>query len=205
MDVEKIIKERRSAKNFIEGEPISREELNDIFELVRYAPSCFNLQHAKYIVITDPLKKDKLMEAAFKQYKIHTASAAILVLGNKDEYLNAENLYEGMLNLNILNKQEYDMTISTIHGLYKGRGDEFKRDEAIRNACLSAMLFMLAAKDKGWETCPMIGFDPDKIKNMLGIPDNLVPALLITLGKADPSKQGTRGYRKPTNEFVEFV
>jgi len=37
------------------------------------------------------------------------------------------------------------------------------------------------------------------------IPDNLVPALLITIGKADNSKQGVRGYRKVVNEFVEYI
>ena len=205
MDFETLIKERRSANNFIESEKISKKELDEIFDLTKFAPSCFNLQHTKYIVVIDPEKKEQLREAAFRQYKVHTASAAILVLGNKDEYKNAESLYEGMLNLKILNKQEYDATISAIHGLYDSRGDDFKRDEAIRNACLSAMIFMLAAKDKGWDTCPMIGFDPDAVRSLFNIPDNYVPALLITIGKADTSKQGVRGYRKFVNEFVEYI
>lgn len=205
MEFEKLVKERRSAKNFIESEKISKNEIDEIFGLVRYAPSCFNLQHTKYIVISDPEKKEKLREVAFKQYKIHTASAAILVLGNKEEFKNAEDLYEGMLNLNILNKQEFDMIISSIHNLYDGRGDDFRRDEAIRNACLSAMLFMLAAKDKGWDTCPMIGFDSEAVRNLFNIPGKYVPALLITIGKADSSKQGVRGYRKFANEFVEYI
>ncbi len=205
MEVEKLIKERRSAKSFIAEEKIGRNQLDEIFELTRYAPSCFNLQHTKYIVIMDPDKKEQLREVAFKQYKIHTASAAILVLGNKEEYLNAENLYEGMLNLNILNKQEYDMMISSIHGLYDSRGDGFKNEEAIRNACLSAMTFMYAAKEKGWDTCPMIGFDPEAVKSLFNVPDNLVPVLLITIGKADISKQGIRGYRKTLDEFVQYI
>jgi putative NAD(P)H nitroreductase len=207
MELEKLIKERRSARNFVENEKISKAELDEIFELVRYAPSCFNLQHTKYIVVSDPEKKEKLREAAFKQYKVHTASAAVIVLGNKDEYKNAENLYEGMLNLNILSKQEFDSTIATIHSLYEGDGSKeaFRRDEAIRNACLSAMIFMLAAKDKGWDTCPMIGFDPEAVKNLLNISDKYVPVLLITIGKADASKQGIRGYRKFVNEFVEYI
>ena len=205
MELEKLIKERRSAKNFIESEKISKKELDDIFELVRYVPSCYNLQHTRYIVVADAEKKEQLREVAFRQYKIHTASAAILVLGDKEEYKNAENLYQGMLNLNILNKQEYDMTISTIKALYEGRGEEFQRDEAIRNACLSAMMFMMVAKDKGWDTCPMIGFDTEAVRSLLNIPDNLVPVLLITIGKADTSKQGVRGYRKVVNEFVEYV
>jgi putative NAD(P)H nitroreductase len=205
MDFDTLVKERRSANNFIENVKISKEELDEIFELTRFAPSCFNLQHTKYIVVSDYETKEKLREAAFRQYKVHTASAAILVLGNKDEYLNAESLYEGMLNLKILNKQEYDATISAIHGLYDSRGDDFKRDEAIRNACLSAMMFIMAAKDKGWDTCPMIGFDAEAVRKLFSIPENYVPSLLITIGKADTSKQGVRGYRKFVNEFVEYI
>lgn len=205
MEFTELVQTRRSAKNFLPETPISEQELNEIFELVRLAPSCFNLQHAKYLVIRDPAKKEELREAAMKQYKIHTASAAVVVLGNKDEYLQAGQLYEGMLHLNILNKQEYDLMLASIHGLYSSRGEDFKHDEAIRNACLSAMLFMLAAKDKGWDTCPMIGFDAAAVKKLLAIPDNYVPALLITIGKADAAAQGLRGYRKLTTEFVEYI
>lgn len=205
MEFEKLIRERRSANNFIEGVKISQEELNEIFELVRFAPSCFNLQHTKYIVVTDPEKKEQMREVASRQYKVHTASAAILVLGNKDEYKNAETLYEGMYNLNILSKQEYDAMVSVVHELYEGRGEVFLRDEAIRNANLSAMVFMLAALEKGWNTCPMIGFDAEGVSKLFDIPDNYVPALLITLGKADTAKQGVRGYRKLVNEFVEYI
>jgi putative NAD(P)H nitroreductase len=63
MEFEKLVKERRSAKNFVESEKISKKELDEIFELVRFAPSCFNLQHTKYIVITDPEKKEQLKES----------------------------------------------------------------------------------------------------------------------------------------------
>lgn len=45
------------------------------------------------------------------------------------------------------------------------------------------MLFMLAAKNKGWDTFPMIGFDPDVMKKVLNIESDLVPVLMITLGK----------------------
>lgn len=78
------------------------------------------------------------------------------------------------------------------------------RDEAIRNAGLSAMLLMLIAKDKGWDTCPMIGFDSEALAKALNIPDSYVPVLLITIGKEDTSRQNPRGYRKPLGEFVSY-
>ncbi len=87
---------------------------------------------------------------------------------------------------------------------YEERGQEFHRDEAIRNASLSAMLFMLAAKEKGWDTCPMIGFDADKVKEILDVPAQYEAVLMITIGKEKTASRKPRGYRRPISEFVSY-
>ncbi len=107
--------------------------------------------------------------------------------------------------LGILNKQEYDFTVKDTVDLYETRGPTFQRDEAIRNASLSAMLFMLAAKQQGWDTCPMIGFDSDRVKEILNINDQYEIALMITLGKEKIESRKPRGYRKPVSEFVTII
>ncbi|TWJ49947.1 putative NAD(P)H nitroreductase MhqN [Bacillus paralicheniformis] len=78
------------------------------------------------------------------------------------------------------------------------------KEEAIRNASLSAMMFMLAAKNRGWDTCPMIGFDSDQVRELLEIPGTHEIVLMITIGKEKESSRRLRGYRKPVNEFVSF-
>lgn len=203
-EIKDVIWDRRSANNFVEGINVPKEDFLEIFDLLRLAPSCFNIQHANYLVVTDKEKKEALREAAFNQYKVHTASAAILVLGDKEAYKNADKIYSGMLNLKMITAFEYDKMILDINSLYEGRGKDFQRDEAIRNASLSAMMFMLIAKDKGWDTCPMIGFDTEKVKQIFNIPDNLEPVILITMGKEEQSKRRMRGYRKPLGEFITF-
>jgi putative NAD(P)H nitroreductase len=199
-----LLKARRSATKFIPGVEITDQELEEIFSLVKFAPSAFNLQHAHYVVVKDPEVKNKVYEAAYKQYKVQSASAAIVVLGNKEAYKDAGRINEGLLHLGVINQQEYDMTVESVHSFYEGGGETFKREEAIRNAGISAMLMMLAAKEKGWDTCPMIGFDPKAVSEVLNIPDTHVPVLLITIGKEDTSKLRPRGYRKPVGEFVSF-
>ncbi|MBL4935904.1 nitroreductase family protein [Clostridium sp. YIM B02515] len=203
-ELKNIIEERRSANNFIKGIKILKQDFIDIFEMLKLAPSCFNIQHANYLVITDEEKKEALREAAFNQYKIHTASAAIIVLGDKEAYKKADKIYSGMLNLRMLSQFDYDNMLNDINSMYEGRGELFQRDEAIRNASLSAMMFMLIAKDKGWDTCPMIGFDSEKVRELFNIPINLEPVMLITMGKEDTTKRRFRGYRKPVGEFVVF-
>ncbi|CEH30152.1 NAD(P)H nitroreductase [Aneurinibacillus migulanus] len=204
IDFMSVIKERRSATKFIQDVEISQQELDDMFSLTKFAPSAFNLQHAHYLAVTDPARKEEIYEAANKQYKVKTASATILVLGDTKAYQQVGRLNEGLLNLGVLNRQEYDITVESTIQFYEKRGEIFQREEAIRNASLSAMQFMLIAKAKGWDTCPMIGFDPEAIRSLFNIPEQYIPVLLITLGKEDISSQRPRGYRKPISEFVTY-
>jgi len=68
------------------------------------------------------------------QYKVHSPSAVIIVLGDKDANRETERIYEGLLMLGILNKQHYDNEIQNAISMYESRGEVFQRDEAIRNA-----------------------------------------------------------------------
>ncbi|AIQ63652.1 NAD(P)H nitroreductase [Paenibacillus stellifer] len=199
-----IVQARRSAMNFVEGIAIPQQELEEIFSLTRLAPSAYNLQHARYVVVSDPAAKERVRDSAYGQYKIHTASAVIAVIGDMHAYKQAPEIYDGLKLLGAMSPEEYDGTMKAINDAYEGN-EAFQRDEAIRNASLSAMQFMLIAKAKGWDTCPMIGFDPEALKETLGLPDNQVPVMLITIGKDNQRKIRPRGYRKPVNEFVDFI
>lgn len=204
-DFIQLVTERRSASNFHPEYAIKTEELDEIFELVKLAPSAFNLQHTKYVTVIDPTVKEKIRKAANGQYKVFSASAVVLVLGDKETFRQAAEIYEWLEMLGIVSKQEYDFMVNDTVSFYESGGDAFKRDEAIRNASLSAMMFMLAAKEKGWDTCPMIGFDPEEVKNILNISDQYEVVLMITVGKEKRESRKPRGYRKPVSEFVTYV
>ncbi|GAB0171497.1 nitroreductase family protein [Lysinibacillus sp. CTST325] len=204
MEFSKLIDKRRSANNFIEGIKMSEEDIRPILEDVKLAPSAFNLQHANYIVVLDEEKKEKVREAAFGQYKVHSASAVILVLGDKEAYKNTANLNQGMVDLGIINACELENIINENAKFYEERGEEFMKEEAIRNASLSAMLFMLAAKNRGWDTCPMIGFDQQQMRALFNIPETHEIALMITIGKEKEDSRRLRGYRKPVEEFATY-
>lgn len=152
----------------------------------------------------DPAMKEKIRAAAYGQYKVSSASVVVIVLGNKQACEQAADSYEGLKLLGIVNKQEYDQMVDNTVSFYESRGEEFQRDEAIRNASLSAMLFMLMAKEKGWDTCAMIGFDPEAVKEILNINDRDEPALMIKIGKEKGESRKPRGYRKPVSEFVTY-
>lgn len=200
----KVVTQRRSANKFIKSEKIPRKDFEAIFENLSQAPSCFNLQHTHYYVGESEAVTEELFQAAYRQYKVTTAAAVIIVTGDLDAYKKAAEIYESSRLLNIIDQEEYDNMLTAIFSLYENGGKPFQRDEAIRNASLSAMLFMLLAKDLNWDTCPMIYFDSDKVKEIFNIPENEIPVLMITMGKMDQSSYRVRGYRKPPREYVVY-
>lgn len=200
-----VVRNRRSANKFVEDVKIPREDYTAIFKELSLAPSAFNLQHANYYVVEDEVIKEKMYLASHKQHKVQTASSVIIVTGNKKAYKEADKIYEGTLMLGILQQFEYDYMMDMINDLYEGWGESFQHDEAIRNASLSSMLFMLLAKDKGWDTCPMNYFKKDEIKDALNLPDSEEPVLMITMGKTDEESTKIRGFRKPVSDFVKFL
>ncbi|QDQ01140.1 nitroreductase family protein [Lysinibacillus fusiformis] len=204
MEFTKLIDKRRSANNFIKEVQMTEEDIRPILEDVKLAPSAFNLQHAEYIIVLDEEMKERVREAAFGQYKVHAASGVILVLGDKEAYKQTVHINQGMVDLGIITDYELQHLIDENTNFYEERGEEFKREDAIRNASLSAMLFMLAAKNRGWDTCPMIGFDQERMRALFNVPDTQEIALMITIGKEKESSRRLRGYRKPVEEFATY-
>ncbi|WP_456283040.1 nitroreductase family protein [Bacillus sp. JZ34] len=204
MEFNELIETRHSANNFLEDVQITVKDLEPIFEDIKLAPSAFNLQHAEYKVVLEKDLKEKIREAASGQYKVHSASAVILVTGDRYAYRQTEKINEGMRDLGIIKDFELQEMVENNTQFYETRGEPFMKEEAIRNASLSAMMFMLAAKNRGWDTCPMIGFDSDQVRELLEIPDTHEIVLMITIGKEKESSRRLRGYREPVNEFVSF-
>lgn len=207
MNFEDLVKSRHSAMNFIETEQMTEEDFKNIFELTKMAPSAYNLQFTNYLVITDQEKKERVKELSYNQYKIHTASGVVIVMGNKNsiEMPEVERIYSPLKMLKMMDEVEYDMTMELI----KGYSDGLKNNphelniELVRNAGIHAMLFMLSAKHYGFDTCPMHVHNVDELRREFNIPDHLEPIMMITIGKS-VDKVRARGYRKPVGEFVNF-
>lgn len=188
----KLANSRKSVNSFIENETINQEDLDEIFKVTQLAPSCFNLQHTSYIVIINLEKRQQFYKEVCNQYKVLAASAVVMVLGDIDAYKKAFVLKEDSKNVELV-EQFYEKNIPT-----------FCRDEAIRNASLSAMNFIYAAKSIGYDTCPMMGFNIKKAKDFFNLPTNLEPVLLIAIGKEDQNKPKIRESRKDLTELYKI-
>lgn len=205
MEFTKLIEKRHSANNFMKEVVITESDLMPIFNDIKLVPSAFNLQHTEYITVLNEELKEQVQEAANGQYKVHTASAVVIVTADRYAYRQTEALNKGLKDLGIITSSELQEMVESNARFYEERGEEFMKEDAIRNASLSAMMFMLAAKNRGLDTCPMIGYDQQKIRQLLDIPSTHEIVMMITVGKEKESSKRLRGYRKPIEEFVKII
>jgi putative NAD(P)H nitroreductase len=202
-----LLSARHSAVNFVEDFEMSEQDFKQIFELTKSAPSAYNLQSTHYFVITDKTKKERIRALNYNQYKIHSASGVILVLGDatSTNAKNAEKIYRPLTMLKMMDELEYETTMQMIANFHATleQNPTVMQMELMRNAGLHAMQFMLSAKALGFDTCPMHLHNFDEIRQEFNIPPHLHPIMMITIGKS-VDKVRPRGYRKPVGEFVTF-
>ncbi|MBM7094893.1 MULTISPECIES: nitroreductase family protein [Alteribacter] len=186
------INERHSVRNYDPEVKISEEEINEILEAATKAPSSWNLQHWKFLVIDDEKKKEELLPIAYNQQQVVDSSAVIAILGDLKANENAEEVYQGAVENGFMPEQVKDTLVGQINNAYEG-DTPFPRDEAVLNASLASMNLMLAAKAKGYDTCPMGGFQRGKFVEQFNVPERYVPVMLLTVGKAaKPAHQSAR-------------
>lgn len=179
-----LLKERHSVRKYKTGVRIPEDVLKEVFYLASQAPSSWNLQHWKYIVIQDDAQKQKMLPVANNQQQVADCSALVVVLGDLEADKNAEKVYGAAVKAGYMPESAADTMVSHIHNAYETI-DNIGLHEAIRNASLGAMQLMLAAKAKGIDSCPMGGFNPEALVEVLKVPERYIPVLLVSLGYAE--------------------
>jgi len=197
VDFEQLCEARHSVRKYQPGVEIPDEELQVIFALVTQSPSSFNIQHWQFVVVRDNDKKAALTDLSYGQSQVADCAAVVLVCGRLDAYRDAERIYADTP------AEVQEKYVPLITGSYD---DQFalQRDEVIRSSSMAAMSLMFAAKSKGWDTGPMIGFDAKKVGEFLELGDQLIPVMMIVLGKALNGEQPPRAYRRPLSEVVKL-
>ena len=196
MELERAIRERRSIKSYDTSHEVDDATLRRIFALVTESPSSFNLQHWRFVVVRDGARRKALAAAAWGQRHLAECSAVVAVCGK----LRA---HEDAARTNAHAPQDVlDGLVPIIENSYADDA-RFQRDEAIRSGALAAMTLMLVAQGEGLATCPMIGFDPKQVATLLGIPDDHVVVMLVTLGKWTGEKPFPTS-RLPLDEVVKL-
>ncbi|PAF29323.1 nitroreductase family protein [Paenibacillus sp. 7516] len=177
----RVINERHSVKKYEAGFVMPEEDLTAILTAASEAPSAWNLQHWKFLVIESEADKAKLLPIAYGQSQITESSVTIAVLGDLEANRNAV-IYDQAVEAGYLKPEIRDALVGQINGAYQSQ--QTARDEAIRNASFASQNIMLAARSLGYDTCPMGGYNPQQLIETFNIPPRYIPTLLITVGKA---------------------
>jgi nitroreductase len=198
-EITEVMKERQSTRKYNRGTEIPQETLTNILELATKAPSSWNLQHWKFIVVEKQENKDKLLPIAYNQQQVSDCSAIIVVLGDLQANKNANKVHSEAVRVEYMTEDAKNTLVSNINNAYENVPN-IGVHEAIRNASLAAMQLMLAAKANGVDSCPMGGYDAVAIRKELNIPERYMPVMLITLGYSSEPAHSTS--RLQLNEIV---
>jgi len=178
MDTLTAIKERRSVKHYDPSFVMPEADKQELLELALQSPTSFNIQNWRFVVVEDAAQKQKLREAAWDQAQVTEASLTLLLCADvkawdKDPARYWKNAPQ----------EAQDILVPMVKPFYEDRAWQ-QRDEAMRSVGIVAQTLMLAAKAKGYDSCPMIGFDPDKAAEIISLPEDHVIGMMLVIGKA---------------------
>ncbi|MBY4678896.1 nitroreductase family protein [Marinobacterium arenosum] len=195
MELNTAIAERRAVKHFDASHKLSDAEIATLYENALLSPTSYNIQHWRFLRITDLELRKAIRAAAWDQAQVSDASELVLICADVKAWQKSPERY-----WRNAPKETQDMLLSMLQGFYEGR-EWIQRDEAIRSGAMAAQTLMLTAKALGYDSCPMIGFDQDKVAELVNLPDDHLLVMMLAIGKAvKPANE--RGGQLPLNEVV---
>ncbi|WP_432353121.1 nitroreductase family protein [Sporosarcina sp. A2] len=198
-----LIKERRSVRKYDPEVLIEKEEILEMLEQATLAPSTSNLQPWEFIVFLDAEQRKDLRKIAYNQEQIETASAVIAVLGDKEFYKNIDPVYDSMSDAGFVDDASKEVLVGNAHKAYPNATEESRKNLATFDSGLAAMQFMLIAKERGYATGPMGGFDKAEFSERFNVSDRYFPIVLITIGKENAPAYSTT--RIAIEDKVKFI
>jgi nitroreductase len=117
--VHEIIAKRWSPYVF-DDRPVSREDLLSIFEAARWAPSCFNEQPWRYIVVTkeDPQEYERLLSCINESNREWAKNAPVLALGLASRHFEKTGKVNPVARHDLGQASSYLTFEATSRGLY---------------------------------------------------------------------------------------
>ncbi len=200
---------RYTTKKFDLTKKIPKDELLIVLEALRLSPSSFGLQPWKFLVVKDENLRREIRKNAWNQEQVTDASHLIILCSLKkidEEYIknvvvqiakskgvphqSLEN-YEQLIRGSVLSKTIYESSQWMKKQVYLALG-----------------MFLSACAQRGIDACPMEGFDPKKVDEILGLDaKGLESVVLCPIGyrSQDDRYSSLKKVRFERSEvFIEF-
>lgn len=178
MDVSVALRQRRAVKIYDKDYVIPKEDLEALFRDVMLSPTSFNIQHWRFVIVTDAEQRKQMRAIAWDQPHVTDSSCVVVICADTKAWDKHPERYWRNLPSDI-----QAAVVEKIRGFYKD-DTQLQRDEAFRSVGLVAQSLMLRAQEMGYDTCPMIGFDADAMARIIHLPDDHVIGMMVAIGKA---------------------
>ncbi|MEO0512368.1 MAG: nitroreductase family protein [Planctomycetota bacterium] len=178
MDTFDAIYTRRSIKQYDPEHRLTSGEIAKLFEAAIQSPTSFNIQHWRFVVVSDPETRFKI-RSEFGNDQAQMTDASLLVIMTADTKAWQKDPARYWQHAP---KEVADLLVGWMGPFHDGR-EWLQRDEAQRSIGMAAQTLMLAATAMGYHSCPMIGYDIEKVAELINLPEDHVMGMMIAIGK----------------------
>lgn len=177
MDTFDAIYQRRSVKHFDPNHQMPEADLTKLLEAAIQAPTSFNIQHWRFVVVKDPELRKQIRANGNDQAQMTDASVLIVMTADTKAWQKEPRRYwQGAP------AEVRDLLVGWMGPFHDGR-EWLQRDEAQRSIGMAMQTLMLAAKAMGYDSCPMIGYDIDAVAKLINLPDDHCMGPMVAIGK----------------------
>lgn len=178
MDTFEAIETRRSVKHFDPAHAMPEADMQRLLEAAILSPTSFNMQNWRFVWVRDADKRQAIRAAAWNQAQVTDASALLVLCADLNAHAREPQRY-----WQEAPQPVREMIVPMIGKFYTDQ-PQLQRDEAMRSIGIASQTIMLAARAMGYDSNPMIGFDPKVVAEVIGLPDDHVIGLMLAIGKA---------------------
>ena len=177
MELFDAIYQRRAIKAFDPEHIVSENDEKKLFEAAIQAPTSFNIQHWRFVVVRDKALRAEMRKLGNDQAQITDASLLVIMTADTKAWQKNPARYWEQAP-----KDVADLLVGWMGPFHDGR-EWLQRDEAQRSIGMAMQTLMLAAKGIGLDSCPMIGFDIEAVAKLINLPADHVMGPMVAIGK----------------------
>jgi nitroreductase len=188
---------RRSIRQYAPS-PVAEADLRELLRLAGRAPSAFNVQPWRFVVVQDEALKARLSEAAYGQQQIVRAPATIVLYSDMAGALERmpDAMHPGM------SAAQRAAGVASFRGTFTNQSVEEREAWGNAQSNIALGYLLLLAESLGFATSPMLGFDPEKVKALLELPAHVRIPAIVSIGYA--AEEGFTPHRLPAETLVDF-
>ena len=187
--LDQLFREARTYNSFLD-KPVSNEQLEAVWELLKYGPTSANCLPARIIWCVSEESKERLaaMAMSAKGEKILSAPVTAIIGMDMEYYEQLPELFPH----------------TDARSWFVGN-DALIQTTAFRNSSLQGAYFILAARALGLDTGPMSGFDNAAVDAAFFAGTPIKSNFITTIGYGDPASIFERSPRPGFDRFNTIV